>query len=103
MTGKTDRETWRTRLKAARNAAGLSQRELSGRMQIPQSTYAAYEAGQNEPDLNRFQQIAAELEVAVEWLVFGAGDPPEKVVALLPNAVDAPTVNGADTATQDTA
>ena len=77
---KTDREAWRARLKAARHATGKSQREVASEIQRPQSTYGAWEAGQNEPDLETFQQIAAALNVPVAWLVFGVGDDPPGIV-----------------------
>ncbi|WP_430465035.1 helix-turn-helix domain-containing protein [Tabrizicola sp.] len=62
------------RLEAARNAAGLTQRQLAQRLGVRDTTVAAWEADRQEPRGNRMQMIAGMLNVSLMWLMTGEGD-----------------------------
>src|SRR5260221_663512 len=68
-------EEWRTRLKAARKAAHLSQDKLADAVNLSQSTIGAYETGPNQVDLATLEKIAAVLNVTPEWIAFGHACP----------------------------
>lgn len=57
------------RLRAARNHAGLSQKELALRLYISQQAYARYEAGSSSPNPDTLSKIADELNVPVDFLL----------------------------------
>ncbi len=68
-----DVATFGDRLEAARKAAGLTQRELAGRLGVRDTTLAAWEADRQEPRGNRTQMIAGMLNVSLMWLLTGHG------------------------------
>lgn len=82
-------EGWGERLRQAREAAGLSQRELS----FPGCT-AVYicriEKGQRVPSLQVAEHLAARLNCDPEWLCHGTGTPEPKLVLRLPTGGLAP-------------
>ena len=57
------------RLAAARKAAGLKQREVASAIGVAQGTYAAYETGTREPDVEKLKVIAAVLGVSADKLL----------------------------------
>lgn len=82
-------EGYGLRLKEARLAAGLSQRELS----FPGCT-AVYicriERGDRTPSLQVAERLAARLNCDAEWLCLGTGTPDPKLVLRLPTGGLAP-------------
>lgn len=66
--------TFGDRLTAAREAAGLSQRELAERLGVREKTVAAWENDMAEPRGNRVQMLAGMLGVSLMWLLTGEGE-----------------------------
>lgn len=69
----TLRNAFPKRLKEARVAAGLSQRELGRRIGLPEEVVSSrvtrYERGTSEPDFETAQSLAKELGVPLAYLV----------------------------------
>lgn len=69
----TLRSTFSKRLKDARLAAGLSQRELGRRIGLPEEVVSSrvtrYERGTSEPDFATAEKLAKELGVPLAYLV----------------------------------
>jgi HTH-type transcriptional regulator, cell division transcriptional repressor len=63
-----DRITW------AREAAGLSSRDLAQRLGVRLTTVQAWENDRAEPRANRLQMMAGLLGVSLRWLLTGMGD-----------------------------
>jgi transcriptional regulator with XRE-family HTH domain len=59
------------RLANLREKTGLSQKELSARLGIARTTYAGYENGSREPDLNMLNKLAEYFQVNIDWLITG--------------------------------
>ena len=59
----------RDRLKSARLAAGLTQRELAERAGVSQSLVAQIERGEREPGRNALRRLAGALGTTVSWLL----------------------------------
>jgi transcriptional regulator with XRE-family HTH domain len=57
------------RLAAARKTANLKQREVAAAIGVAQGTYAAYETGAREPDVEKLKVIAAVLGVSADMLL----------------------------------
>lgn len=62
-------ETFATRLRQARKAAGLRQSDLGARIGLTGSAIGAYEQGRNEPDLALLAMISKELGKTVDWFL----------------------------------
>ncbi len=62
------------RLAAAREAAGLSQAQLAGRLGVRTRTLRSWESDLAEPRANRLQMLAAMLGVSLRWLLSGEGE-----------------------------
>ncbi|WP_372760925.1 helix-turn-helix domain-containing protein [Litorivivens sp.] len=61
-----------SRIKQARQAAGLSQAELAAAMGITRSACSQWESGQGTaPRRERLEALAAELGVSYQWLTTG--------------------------------
>ncbi|MBS0537016.1 MAG: helix-turn-helix transcriptional regulator [Proteobacteria bacterium] len=74
MKTPTPRPDWAVRLAETRQAAGYtSQERFAEAIGKSQSSYAAYETGQSEPDHATWRRIASALDVSPGWLVFGVG------------------------------
>jgi HTH-type transcriptional regulator, cell division transcriptional repressor len=69
-----DVATFGDRLLAAREAAGLGQAELAGKLGVRDKTLAAWEEDLAEPRGNRLQMLAGMLNVSLRWLLTGIGD-----------------------------
>ena len=69
-----ERATFGDRLAAAREAAGLSQKELAKRLGVKSKTMAAWENDLSEPRANRLQMLAGLLNVSLMWLLNGEGE-----------------------------
>ncbi|GAB4387201.1 helix-turn-helix domain-containing protein [Albidovulum sp.] len=66
--------TFGDRLAGAREAAGLSQRELAQRLGVRTKVVQAWEDDLKEPRANRLQMLAGMLNVSIMWLLTGEGD-----------------------------
>lgn len=74
-----ERATFGDRLAAARDGAGLSQKDLARRLGVKLKTVVAWENDISEPRANRLQMMAGLLNVSLMWLLNGEGegvDPP---------------------------
>lgn len=69
-----------SRIKALRKKAGLTQEELSKKLQIAKSTLGMYEIDKNEPNSEMLNKIADFFDVQVDYLLGRTDDPspPEK-------------------------
>lgn len=72
-----DATTFGDRLAGAREAAGMSQKDLSRRLGIKLRTLKAWENDISEPRANRLSMIAGLLNVSLSWLLTGHGEGPE--------------------------
>ncbi|MGR3365718.1 MAG: helix-turn-helix domain-containing protein [Maritimibacter harenae] len=71
--------TFGDRLAAARDAVGLSQKDLAKKLGVKVKTLAAWENDVSEPRANRLQMLSGLLSVSLRWLLTGEGegvDPP---------------------------
>lgn len=60
-----------SRIKEARIAAKLQQKEVAKILKIPVSTYSGYENNHREPNTETLGRIAEALGVSVDWLIYG--------------------------------
>lgn len=58
-----------TQLRAARIAAGLTQRQVAEAMGITNSTYCGYETGKREPDVAKIKQLSKILDIPADDLL----------------------------------
>lgn len=73
--------TFGDRLAAAREAAGLDQKELARRVGVKQSTLKNWENDVAEPRANRLTMLSGILGVSLRWLLTGEGEgvsPPDE-------------------------
>lgn len=84
-----EQATFGDRLAGAREAAGLSQKDLARKLGIKLSTLRNWEDDLNEPRANKLQMAAGVLGVSIRWLLTGEGDGPEAPDALRPLDADA--------------
>jgi transcriptional regulator with XRE-family HTH domain len=56
-------------LKHLRNKAGLSQKELSEKLQIGRSTLAEYERGKAEPNIDTLMKLASTFSISLDQLI----------------------------------
>jgi transcriptional regulator with XRE-family HTH domain len=66
--------TFGDRLAAAREATGLTQKELAQRMGIKTGTLRNWEDDLSEPRANRLSMFAGILGVSLSWLLTGEGE-----------------------------
>ena len=66
--------TFGDRLAGAREALGLSQRDLAGRLGVRAETLRGWEEDRTEPRANRLQMLAGLLNVSIRWLLTGEGE-----------------------------
>ncbi|MGY6705799.1 helix-turn-helix domain-containing protein [Roseinatronobacter sp.] len=69
-----DQATFGDRLTAAREAQGLTQSQLSGRLGIKLQTLQGWENDRSEPRANKLQMVAGLLNVSMGWLLTGEGE-----------------------------
>lgn len=69
-----DMATFGDRLGAARDVAGLSQKELAQRVGIKPGTLRNWEDDLSEPRANRISILAGILGVSLSWLLTGEGE-----------------------------
>jgi transcriptional regulator with XRE-family HTH domain len=68
--------TFGDRLALAREAAGMTEAELAGRLGVRPQTLRAWEQDRAEPRANRMQMLAGLLSVPLVWLMSGQGAAP---------------------------
>jgi transcriptional regulator with XRE-family HTH domain len=66
--------TFGDRLAGAREALGLSQKEVAERIGVRTKTVQHWEDDVKEPRANRLQMLAGMLNVSLMWLLTGEGD-----------------------------
>ena len=66
--------TFGDRVAAAREAAGMTQAQLSRRMGIKKSTLAGWEQDLSEPRANKLSILSGLLNVSMSWLLTGEGE-----------------------------
>ena len=66
--------TFRDRVAAARENAGMTQKALAKRLGIRVNTLQAWEEDRNEPRANRLSMMAGILNVSMMWLINGEGE-----------------------------
>jgi len=66
--------TFGDRVAGAREAAGMSQKDLAGRLGVKLKTLLAWEDDVLEPRSNRLMQLSGVLNVSIMWLLNGEGD-----------------------------
>jgi len=66
--------TFGDRLAAAREAAGLKQKELAQRVGVKTGTLRNWEDDLSEPRANRLSMLGGILGVSLRWLVTGEGE-----------------------------
>ena len=64
------------RLTEARDAAGLSQRELADHLGVKESTITKWESGERSPRGQRVSKLAGILGVSLSWILVGRGVEP---------------------------
>ncbi|MCL2223500.1 MAG: helix-turn-helix transcriptional regulator [Defluviitaleaceae bacterium] len=62
-------EVFASRLKKAREYNGITQHEVSRTIKISQSTYANYEAGKREPNLETLALLSRLYNTKSDWLI----------------------------------
>lgn len=72
-----DTATFGDRLAGARDAAGLTQGALAGRLGVKTSVLRKWEEDLSEPRANRLTILAGMLGVSLSWLMTGRGDGPD--------------------------
>ncbi len=69
--------TFGDRLAGARDAAGLDQKGLAGKLGVKLAVIQAWEDDLKEPRANRLQMLSGILGVSMSWLLTGIGDGPD--------------------------
>lgn len=69
-----EQATFGDRLAGAREAAGLTQKELALRVGVKLETVRAWENDIKEPRANRLQMLSGILGVSLQWLLSGQGE-----------------------------
>ena len=69
--------TFGDRLAAARDAAGLDQKQMAERLGVKLGTYRNWEDDASEPRANRLTMLAGMLGVSMRWLMTGEGEGPD--------------------------
>ncbi|MCM2561378.1 helix-turn-helix domain-containing protein [Lutimaribacter sp. EGI FJ00015] len=66
--------TFGDRLAAAREAAGMTQKQLAKRLGVKLTTLSGWENDLSEPRANRLSMMAGILNVSIMWLLTGEGN-----------------------------
>ncbi len=80
--------TFGDRLAGARDAAGMSQKNLATKIGVKVSTLDAWENDLREPRANRLQMLSGMLNVSLRWLLTGVGAGPDGPDIETPIAAD---------------
>jgi transcriptional regulator with XRE-family HTH domain len=81
------------RIRAAREAAGLTQRQVAEHFKIKRPTVAQWESGDSRPDSSKFTSLAKLLGVTTDWLLEEIGTGP--AVIARPKRVPGASIVGA--------
>ncbi len=71
-----DKVLFGERLKNAREASGMSRKQMAGRLGVKSATIGRWESGKEVPRANRLQMIASLLNVPLLWLLAGSQQVP---------------------------
>lgn len=66
--------TFGDRLAGARDAMGLSQKELASQIGVKHRTILDWENDLNDPRANKLQMLSGVLNVSIVWLLTGVGE-----------------------------
>ena len=69
--------TFGDRVAGAREAAGMSQKELSRRLGVKLKTLKGWEDDLSEPRANKLSMMSGMLNVSLRWLLSGEGQGPD--------------------------
>ncbi len=69
-----DATTFGDRLTGAREAAGMTQKDMARRLGVKLKTIKAWEDDLSEPRANRLSMLAGLLNVSLSWLISGTGE-----------------------------
>lgn len=64
-----EKPIWATRIKEMRSIYNYTQQQVSEALGISQGTYAGYETGRHEPDLETMSKIADLYKVSIDYLL----------------------------------
>ena len=73
-----DKVLFGERVKNAREASGMSRKEMASRLGVKSSTVGKWESGKEDPRANRLQMIASLLNVPLLWLLAGSQQVPDQ-------------------------
>lgn len=76
--------TFGDRLAGAREAAGMSQKDLAHRLGVKLKTLQGWEDDLNEPRANRLSMLAGLLNVSLAWLITGESEARDAPVEGMP-------------------
>lgn len=71
-----DLDTFGGRLSRARDASGLSVKELAWQLGVEMATINAWESDRSQPSSHRFSYLTGLLGVTLSWLLHGVGSGP---------------------------
>jgi transcriptional regulator with XRE-family HTH domain len=81
-----DMDTIGGRISRAREASGLSVRELAWRLGVKIATVNAWESDRSQPSSHRLANLSGLLQVSLSWIVHGVGIGPSDDIAAETNA-----------------
>lgn len=80
-----DMDTMGGRLSRARDAIGLTTRDLAWRLGVKVATVNAWERDRSQPAMHRLNMLSGLLSVSISWLLHGVGtspaEPAERITA----------------------
>jgi transcriptional regulator with XRE-family HTH domain len=80
-----DMDTMGGRLSRAREASGLTARQLAWRLGVRVATVNAWERDRSQPATHRLSMLSGLLNVSISWLLHGVGaspvDPADRIAA----------------------
>ena len=77
--------TFGDRISAARDAIGMTEKDLARRLGVTPKTLQSWESDTAEPRANKLQMLAGLLNVSIKWLLTGEGEgvaPPDEGAAV---------------------
>ena len=74
--GRADGDTLGGRIWRARDALGLSLKDLAARIGLPEDTVGGWERDHAEPETKALFMLAGVLSVSPSWLIAGIGEAP---------------------------
>ncbi|MGK7653514.1 helix-turn-helix domain-containing protein [Roseovarius sp. B08] len=78
--------TFGDRLAGAREAAGMTQKEMAQRLGVKLKTLQGWEDDISEPRANKLSTVSGLLNVSLRWLLMAEGDGPEAPADIEANA-----------------